>query len=346
MERMKYNSSEASSNRSIRLRGAIEIAKGIVAGALIGGALASGYEKGTKQVFDYRAKDAKERIKIVEDEEREVRKMFGSYSPMHKAGNLTKDVEQARGRYYNPFRSIDVKDGFEAVSKPESLPETGDIFAKDGRMDKKDLDRYLGTYPKGWQKNLASINQENKNQKLTASGLGSSGNALATTFRHGDGGKDSLKAKVVFWDVTRNGRFGYVVDSISHELGHVNDWNDEGVSYVDRLELLVKIGQRINAKDRFHSAYVESIHEDNHFRVAYDRATEYWSEICVQYFNDATQLHVKDFGIVDDYVHKIDSKYNWKSGNTARSAVLAEIISHHTLPSTPIIAYDYSDKQK
>lgn len=340
MEHLKYKSPEVLQNRDVKLSRAVEVAKQVIAGTLIGGALVLGYEKGTKQVFDYRTKDVKERIKIAEDEEREVAKIFGTYSPMNKAKRITKSMEKARGEYVNPFSSVDIKNDFEAVSEPESIPVTGDIFAKDGRVDKKDLARYLATYPKDWLRNLGTIHQEEKNEKLEASGLESQ-NSLATTFREGE-----QKAKVVFWQTAHKDSFHYVMSTIHHEMGHVNDWTDERLPYMDRLELLVKISRRIGARDRFHSSYVESIHGDNHFAVSYDRATEYWAEICMQYFDDATQLHIKDFAIVDDYVHKIDPNYNWKNGNTARAAVLAEIISHHTLPSTPIVAYDYSDKQK
>lgn len=96
-----------------------------------------------------------------------------------------------------------------------------------------------------------------------------------------------------------------------HEIGHANDWySDNQMSRKQRLILLLGIHDRLHAKDRFRSVYVESIHNDNVQKQEFLRAKEYWAEICAQYFLEPQKLDVEDYALVDEVVTQSDPSYD------------------------------------
>lgn len=103
-----------------------------------------------------------------------------------------------------------------------------------------------------------------------------------------------------------------------HESGHLNDWSeDHSARFNERVDLLARVHQRLNAPDRFEditgSDYgnMEKI-EDESKRQFY-LAKEYWAMICEHYFTFPEILKEespKDFALVDDWVKRQDPNFD------------------------------------
>ena len=100
-----------------------------------------------------------------------------------------------------------------------------------------------------------------------------------------------------------------IASVIFHEISHCNDWvRDSEMGLIERLRMLKLITERINSEDRFISDYVEAIDSPNGKKqTQYIKATEYWAEICEEYFAAPEAFKIEnpvDFKIVDDFIKK------------------------------------------
>jgi hypothetical protein len=108
----------------------------------------------------------------------------------------------------------------------------------------------------------------------------------------------------------------YIKHIGAHELAHANDWEyDNQSTILQRVDLLKKIGERLNSKNRFGSyeAWSRDLEYYESKEKPYDKAKEYWAEICRAYFSDAESLKTRypaDFDIVDRYIKSQDSNFN------------------------------------
>ena len=88
------------------------------------------------------------------------------------------------------------------------------------------------------------------------------------------------------------------------------------------MDLELELADRIQAKDRFKSAYVESIKDDEKKFQNLMRATEYWAEICAQYFDNRSKLSVTDVMLVETVIKKNDPEYNFEVNKQKRDEIL------------------------
>ena len=100
-----------------------------------------------------------------------------------------------------------------------------------------------------------------------------------------------------------------IASVIFHEVGHCNDWiRDSEMGLIERLRMLKLITERVNSEDRFTSDYVEAIDSPGGKKeTQYIKATEYWAEICEEYFAAPEAFKIEnpvDFKIVDDFIKK------------------------------------------
>lgn len=118
-----------------------------------------------------------------------------------------------------------------------------------------------------------------------------------------------------------------------HESGHLIDW--EGNRFLkinDRLRLLEIIGKRLQSPDRYHSDYVESIHNENQYNEQYLKATEYFAEIVKVYFSSPDELTPEDFTIVDIAIRMINPNFD---APAARKAYAAYVFDGRFPPKKP-----------
>ena len=101
----------------------------------------------------------------------------------------------------------------------------------------------------------------------------------------------------------------------AHESGHANDWEADNTLSADEGDnLLLKLTKRyFSGKNIYHSEYVESIKNDDQQQENYLKITEYWAEICMQYFDNPewfSENHPEDYELVDQWVTKQDPSFD------------------------------------
>jgi hypothetical protein len=163
------------------------------------------------------------------------------------------------------------------------------------------------TYPKNWFVNeVDAINLSNNkldhNQKYAE-------NSITTAqFNNADERMDFFGYK----DLYENSP-DFVFGVLSHEAAHANDWDsNESLTPNQRLELALNIANRLDDKDRFMSEYVEEliVIKDSKDKL-YTKTTEYWGEICEEYFtNGKGNLSPKDVEIIEKIIKIKDPDFN------------------------------------
>ena len=115
-----------------------------------------------------------------------------------------------------------------------------------------------------------------------------------------------------------------VRELLAHEIAHLNDWNSNSLlSREERLKILCDVLERLGAKDRYVSCYVEYISPKNESLKKYMRATEYWAEINGEYMSpvgEARNLPPKDTEIIEDVLQKMDPCYFQKIDDWQRQS--------------------------
>lgn len=169
------------------------------------------------------------------------------------------------------------------------------------------------TYPKNWvDTEVDSIIFEDYDTK---------GRAAATATRKLEG-----PTTIVFYKDAGK-MLGQLNEIFSHESGHANDWkSDNTLSIEERKKLLIEITKRyFTGKNIYHSDYVESIKNEDTHSENYRKVTEYWAEICEEYFDNPQWLkenHPEDYKIVDQYVKKQDRKFNPTDAKLKRESII------------------------
>lgn len=179
------------------------------------------------------------------------------------------------------------------------------------------------TFPRGWVSNeVVSIEQSDARDPLPERyGIKDSESAASCE-------RGSDRDTIVFHGASKDENIGWVLrDCLPHELGHANDWeSDAEMSGEERMNLLLAIGERLGSKDRYQSSYVERINNPDEQYERYQKATEYWAEICAQYFRNPEAMDVKDFMLVDDRVRKVDPGYDVDECRDERQQMVLEIL--------------------
>ncbi len=177
------------------------------------------------------------------------------------------------------------------------------------------------TYPKNWFLNeVASIAlSDNKAPKYDTSSYAK--NSVTTANFNSGNEHISFFEYKRFYEQDPKGFF----EVLSHEAAHANAWGqNEDLSSKEGLKLLLDVSERLNAKDRFISEYVEEIviakdPKDN----LYKKATEYWAEICGEYFtNGKANLSPKDVELIEGVVKVKDPDFNVDESINKRVAII------------------------
>ena len=185
--------------------------------------------------------------------------------------------------------------------------EIDPIETKNGTFRPQEIEAALANLPPSWVNGrIESIRSTNDLREEGKYGLARS-EMLA------DYGPDDANAegRIRFFDTARDERPAFIVEAIDHEVSHGNDWRIKpGLSLGERIAFLAKVSDRSFAADRFHSDYVEHINDKDLGERNYDKAIEYWAEICQAYFNDPQNLNIKDFMLVNDAILETDPSYD------------------------------------
>lgn len=111
----------------------------------------------------------------------------------------------------------------------------------------------------------------------------------------------------------------------SHELGHANDWlgrTDLPDEY--RIKLLYNVIKRVESPDRFNSAYVESISNQEPEKQLMYKATEYWAEIVGEYLDHPkeakTRLAPADITLIEQHLKVTAANFDPEKAVIAREA--------------------------
>ncbi len=160
-------------------------------------------------------------------------------------------------------------------------------------------------FPKGWIKGeVQSFTFKEQYPKLTAYGAKSQ-----------TAGEVGNNKELFLYGVQTEESQG---ETLAHELGHENDWErSTKLSPEQRLELLMKVHDRVTSENRFRSDYVESILSGELYpemkdpKVILQTATvEYWAEITGEYFsNGVGNLASEDVEVIEWMIQKVDPEF-------------------------------------
>ena len=340
-------------------------ARKLVRNFMIAGIMVGSYGQAANLVFEHRAQNSYQKVEELKRAESELENIFGKYAslkPIIEAQELEENLNIEKKEYWNVLKPAPefFKCPFchhlhpktynfctqtgenitaEAIRKAEEKNkhekkrpvQLTDIKTRDGKIAKKMMRDYLQTLPPKWiLPNVKSIVQSKDQHQIHYGGLKNE-YALASASIKSDG------AEIKYYRESEKQPLDYVINSVVHEIAHANSWNNDHVSHEECLNLLLKIAKRINAENRYRSSYVESIKEEDPLETNYNRAVEYWAEISAQYFSDPTKLSFSDFSVVDDYIRKIDPKYNWKKSFDSRLNLIQRIRQDN-----PLKAHNFS----
>lgn len=317
-------------------------ARSLVLGGMIGGLGAGGIRYGLEKVAETKYQAQFEQTADMTTQEIKIKELFGTYYP--SANEMAKSIFEQKKR--------DPREGLRLLfgAKPDNLlanesaqePETeqtertlvGAIPTKEGQLDAMIVNKIVQeTLPKGWLNNeVERIEYEDVEQDVDYEGI--KNKALASCYGNGRL-NNKRKTEIIFYAGSKRTSLDYVVGAINHEVAHANDWeSDNEMTVAEKAALALKIGQRLKAKDRFMSSYVESIeYKNNKKKTRYLKATEYWAEICAQYFEDATRLNIKDYQIVDAHIRKTDPSFNWITAAVRRREITRQVAIRQAPPT-------------
>ena len=188
------------------------------------------------------------------------------------------------------------------------------------------MDRLLTeTLPRGWRGNIREISYEDEPGPFMSSyGLPETREAADT-----DTGIIRSSAIVFYQSARGDSARGLLLETLTHEICHANDWNrDWNTSPEDKERLHQGVLARVQAPDRYMSAYVESINRPDKQDELELKATEYWAEIGRVYFNaadPAQELSDADRHLVEQYIRATDGDFNQHRAWQVRQEIIGEI---------------------
>jgi len=245
------------------------------------------------------------------DRDRQIREQFGERGipPVKVEISLIKGIERA----IRTTKEIGNKINNQDVSSEETALVDGikysqfkvDNYSGTSTLDGEKIGQILhDTFPKGWLEVRQVIQQDITDDVPEQYGLKEGLKSLASCSQIGE-------SSIIFYQGSRQYRLSFLIsDVMAHELGHANDWHsDEQLDYSERQKLLLAIGNRIKSEDRYLSDYVESINNEDKKTENHLKASEYWAEICSQYFTAPEWMNIKDYLLVDGVVRKADPDY-------------------------------------
>ena len=282
-----------------------------------------------------------EKVERLDQKERAIESRLGrNYDPVakHFRRQLEEELSQAKQTGKTELRDVAGQPWDTAEAEKEPLTETSDIECKDGKLSKETLKKILEeTYPKGFaaefdyvgkERNKLDPEAEKQAVEQSKKFYNLSGEDLTSVVRTLTPERE--KAKMFFSSGTRGKSAREIVEyDIGHEIMHPKGVNPErNMTAEEWANLQLSLLERLNSPDRYKSTYVEGIGGDTHGKN-YLKVNEYYAEIGGQYFRDASQLHKKDFDIIDSRVRKSDLGFNWKDAKQRRDLLIQQSLLDH-----------------
>ncbi len=182
----------------------------------------------------------------------------------------------------------------------------------------------LQAFPKRWNAQLVEFSQKPETTDMSKEyGIDSTAEMTTRTTREKE--KDAIvtiKSNLI--PVVHDSKA--LTGTLSHEICHVNGWEDaQTVGLEERFTLVKNLLGRISASNRFYSSYVEDIQvvDGDEPKYYFHKISEYWAEICSQWFEDESELPLEDYVIVSDWISLFDSGYNLAQYQTAQRGFLS-----------------------
>lgn len=335
-----------SAGKRERMKSWVRGAIGYPLGFLMGAAALQGINKEAEwtNMSERQDKLAEERQRLLnlEEKEKKIKELFGDYEELGFAETRERwfsesdDLVEAKKNFSVLSRNSTYEDPTTMFSHREEMnihPETEKIqtndfyVTKDGKpfvMEAGDVDSLLReTFPHGWiSGEIMSVNQvDTVRSGGTTYGLGNDWVTEAVCSNETD-----RPNNITFFKSTEKESPDYVFqDCLPHELAHANDpRTDAGITLEERTDFLLSLADRVHDTNRYHSLYVESI-KNKDKKLEFERkVTEYWAEICSQYFRDPGILNVKDFQLVDWRVHRTDPTFDAREAGKQRQRLVHE----------------------
>ncbi len=265
--------------------------------------------------------------------------MFGIFIPIKAPGylfvniyaeeykNTQKEIENLkdtrRSNEYEELNSIlDISDDVDSTSINEENKLVFENYRFEGpRYDTLTIPQLQKiieqTYPKGWFS--TEVEKMILTNDTTGSAMNSAYNITGSEAAHfNSASKEILLRNYELQDPN------FAFEAISHESGHANDWETvEGLTPIERLDLLFEVSNRVYAPNRFQSAYVDLIKNDDKQIELYTKTKEYWAEICGEYLAFGKKnLAPKDVELVEFLIKKKDPTFNIDSAIEKRIEVM------------------------
>ncbi|MFC1662703.1 hypothetical protein ACFL04_00875 [Patescibacteria group bacterium] len=279
-------------------------------------------------------KAATERIEQTElaAKDSRIREIYGdhaNYGYRSEMDNRASDIivsEQNRNVEYYSRSARAARSADQAEPREGQEPVLSDISVswtdEEGELHEAVVDQgrfrevITETYPQNWvSTEVDTIAQYDETEPLPEKYGPKAGDEAAATYYHGDDYNT-----IIMHAPTKEYAPDHVLnDLLPHELGHANDWeSDNDMSIEGRADMLLAIYERLQSDDRYQSAYVEAIENEDEKLEMYLKATEYWAEICAMYFSQPGELDQKDFELVDNWVREADPDFDIYEANDKR----------------------------
>lgn len=205
--------------------------------------------------------------------------------------------EEGRKRYIEEHKAASLSvSGFDVLSK------------KYGGPSNEEMMEVVGSLPVTYQIDAPTIRYEDEEMPLPEIyGIKKKGSDIPEV----EAAHASPSANEIVFSAGSRGMFWFDLSCVLHEEAHLKDWStNKTLTLEERMTLVQEIIDRVNAPDRFHSAYVESIKNPNKQVELNTKATEYYAEITEAYF-DRTHflLSQKDKQIIEQVVHETNPTF-------------------------------------
>lgn len=193
------------------------------------------------------------------------------------------------------------KNRLQNLSFDQSLFVGNFIFKQDTIIGEIFKNIIIKSYPKDWIiGKISSISQTSQ--------ISINGDAWAACF------SDDCYSKISFFMPSfSKSAYDNIHFVLSHEISHANDWETHKyLLFEQRIDLLIKIIERLQSDDRYLSSnYVELIVYEDKQRERYEKAKEYWAEICSNYFAGRSKiLNYKDLSLIESVIKMTDTNFD------------------------------------
>lgn len=123
---------------------------------------------------------------------------------------------------------------------------------------------------------------------------------------------DPGRQELVFLNASRGAKPWNLGDMMKHEACHLSDAENNGMlTSAKRLMFYTQVLDRVRAPDRFHSDYVEGIHNKDPKVELQLKAAEYWADTCSAYFSGEMMVPKADRELVESVIAAMEPGLNF-----------------------------------